>query len=55
MFMYIQTFFWQCHSTTQSRILAPRPGIEPGPQQWKLKVLTPGLPGNYPKLLKKKS
>ena len=28
------------------RILAPQPGMEPGPLQWNCRVLTPGLPGN---------
>ena len=28
------------------RVLVPRPGIEPGPLQWKSWVLTTGLPGN---------
>ena len=33
------------------RILVPWPGIEPGPQQWKCRVLTTGLPGNSPVVL----
>ena len=31
------------------RILVPRPETEPGPQQWKCRVLTTGPPGNSPK------
>ena len=37
-------FFWPHH--TACGILVPRPGIKPGPQQWKRQVLTTGLPGN---------
>ena len=37
--------FWPRH--TACGILFPRPGIKPGPQQWKRHVLTTGLPG-YP-------
>ena len=33
---------------TACGILLPWPGIEPGPQQWKHRVLTTGLPGNSP-------
>ena len=29
------------------RILVPWPGIEPGPWQWKCRVLTTGPPGNF--------
>ena len=36
LFIYI---FWP-------RILVPRPDIDPGPQQWKGRVLTTALPGN---------
>ena len=35
-----------CLHCTVCRILVPRPGIEPGPQQWKHWVLTTGKPGN---------
>ena len=31
---------------TACRILVPPPETEPGPQQWKYRVLTTGLPGN---------
>ena len=41
-------FFWLCSRTCG--ILVPPPGIEPGPWQWKLRVLTTGLPGNSLKL-----
>ena len=41
---FIPFFFWLHHSAC--RILAPRPGIEPGPPAWKPWVLTTGLPGN---------
>ena len=36
--------FWWCG--TAYRILAPRPGTEPGPQKWKRRFLTTGPPGN---------
>ena len=45
--------FWpRC---TARRILVPRPGTEPGPQQWKHRVLTTGPPGNCLKLIFKRS
>ena len=40
----IFSFFWLCHLAC--RILVPWPGTEPGPQQWKCRVLTTGPPGN---------
>ena len=39
-------FFWPCH--TACGILVPQPWIEPGPRQWKHRVLTTGPPGNSP-------
>ena len=42
----VYLIFWSCHSTCG--ILVPWPGIEPGHPQWKLGVLTTGLPGNSP-------
>ena len=45
---FIYFFFWPCHVVFG--ILVPRPGIEPGPQQWKYGVLTTGPPGNSPKM-----
>ena len=41
-----QHFFVSCLHCTACRILVPRPGIEPGPQQWEHWVLTTGLWGN---------
>ena len=37
-------FFWPHH--VACAILVPQPRIEPGPQQWKHRVLTIGPPGN---------
>ena len=39
--------FWSCNMAC--RILVPQPGIEPGPQQWNLWVLTTVPSGNSPK------
>ena len=38
-------FFWP-HCIVCG-ILVPRPGIEPGPQQWERQILTTRLPGNF--------
>ena len=40
------SFFFFGHATGLVGILVPRPGIEPGPQQWKCWLLTTGPPGN---------
>ena len=50
-FLVLQVFFfffsfWS-HCTV-CRISVPRPGIEPGSQQWKHQVLPTGQPGNSP-------
>ena len=45
----IPLFFWPHHAACS--ILVPQPGIEPGPQQWKRRVLTTGPPGNSRKCL----
>ena len=44
-------FWFVC---TACRILAPTPETEPKPCQWKLQVLTTGLPGNFLVLLLKR-
>ena len=40
------SLFFSFSCTTGCGILVPPPGTEPGPQQWKHRVLTTGLPGN---------
>ena len=42
---FILFFFSRPHSTPCG-ILVPRPGMEPGPRQWKHQILTTGQPGN---------
>ena len=42
-------FFWPRHKACG--ILVPWPAIERGPQQWKRRVLTTGLPGNFPQYI----
>ena len=37
-------FFWLCHASY--RVSVPRPGIEPGPWQWKPGILATRPPGN---------
>ena len=41
---FVCFLFWP--HCTACGILVPRPGIEPGPQEWKHRVLTTGPPGN---------
>ena len=45
-FLLVVFCFWLCHAAY--RILVPRPGIKPGPRQWKHGVLTTGQPKNSP-------
>ena len=47
LFIYLFIYFWPHH--VACRFLAPWPGIEPRPWQWKHGVLTTGPPGNSPK------
>ena len=44
LFVCLFVCFWLC--CVACGILVPWPGIEPGPQQWKHRVLTTGPPGN---------
>ena len=39
-------FFFSRPHSTPCGILVPRPGMEPGPRQWKHQILTTGQPGN---------
>ena len=43
-FFFFFSLSWLCCSACGS--LVPWPGIEPGPRQWKHRVLTTGQPGN---------
>ena len=45
--------FWLHHASC--RILVPQAGIEPRPQQWKQRILTPGPPGNCSPTLRSSS
>ena len=47
------TFFWPHH--VAYRILVPCPGTEPGPQQWKPRILSTRSPGDSLSILFKKS